>query len=97
MKNINEINKIINSHKQDLIKNYNVDRIGIFGSYIRGEAKAGSDIDILVKLKSSISLLKLVGLKNYLTELLGIKADVIPENAIRTELRERILGEVLFI
>lgn len=76
---------------------YKVKKIGIFGSYVRGEQKEDSDIDILVEFEEPVSLLKLVSFENFLKEITGIKVDVVPENDIRPELRENILNEVNYI
>jgi len=51
----------------------------------------------VVEFSDTISLLKLVSLENYLSELLGIKVDVVPKEDIRIELRDRILGEAVFV
>ena len=48
-KSLNEIKEIIRKHKKELREKYNVKEIGIFGSIVRGEAKEGSDVDILVE------------------------------------------------
>jgi hypothetical protein len=69
----------------------------VFGSYVRGDTHSGSDVDVVVEFSDTISLLKLVSLENYLSELLGIKVDVVPKEDIRIELRDRILGEAVFV
>jgi len=48
-KSLDEIKEIIRKHKKELREKYNVKEIGIFGSIVRGEAKEGSDVDILVE------------------------------------------------
>lgn len=64
---------------------YEPNMIGLFGSYARGENKADSDIDILVNLKSKITLLQLVKIERELSELLGIKVDLLTEGALKNE------------
>lgn len=71
--------------------------IGIFGSYARGEATKRSDLDIIVRFQEGASLFELVGLANFLESRLGIKVDVVPETAIRPELREHIFRELVRI
>jgi len=56
-----------------ILKRYGVRRASIFGSVARGEATENSDIDILVEIRSNISLLDFVGLKLELEEVLGRK------------------------
>jgi predicted nucleotidyltransferase len=56
-----------------------------------------SGIDLLVEFEKPISLLKLVNLENFIADNIGIKVDVVPKEDIRRELKERILGEVVYI
>jgi hypothetical protein len=81
-------NKIIS-----VLKSHDVTRAAIFGSFVKGEQKAGSDIDLLVEFKGEKSLLDLAGLKIALEEVLGGKVDVLTYNSLRPLLKERILKE----
>ena len=76
---------------------YKVKRIGLFGSYVRGDIHSGSDLDVLVEFSDTISLLKLVSLENYLTALTGIKVDVVPRDDIRREIEDAILKEAIYL
>jgi len=96
MKTLKEIEKILKENKAILAERFKVKEIGIFGSYVRGEQKEKSDVDILVSFYEPISLLKLVSLENFLTDLTGVKVDIVPKEDIRSELKERILGEVIY-
>ena len=60
--------------------------IGIFGSYARNENHHDSDIDILVKFKSTLSLLQLVHIERMISQKLGIKVDLITEGAIKNKI-----------
>ena len=64
---------------------YTPEKIGIFGSYSRNQQKKGSDLDILIRLKGRISLLKLVILEQELSEALGIPVDLVTEQGIRNQ------------
>ncbi len=97
MKTLKEIEKILKENKAILAERFKVKEIGIFGSYVRGEQKEKSDVDILVSFYEPISLLKLVSLENFLTDLTGVKVDIVPKEDIRPELKERILGEVIYL
>ena len=79
--NQSEIKNIILSH----LKEYNPVKIGIFGSFARGENKKESDLDILVEFKESPSLLTLIKLENDLSEILGIKVDLITNGALKNK------------
>jgi predicted nucleotidyltransferase len=92
-----EIRKILISHKDDLRNMYGVKEIGIFGSYIRGEQKETSDIDMLIEFERPISLLKMVSLENYLSDLLGLKVDIVPKEDVRPELKDEILAEAVYL
>ena len=88
----NDISKI----KQKIIsilQDYGVKRAALFGSYARGETDKDSDIDILVEIKSDISLLDFVGLKQKIEESLGRKVDLVEYDTLKPLLREKILKE----
>lgn len=76
-----EIKNIILSH----LKDYNVLKVGIFGSFARGENKKGSDIDILVEFKESPSLLTLIKLENDLSDILGVKVDLVTTGSLKNK------------
>lgn len=76
-----------------VLKRHDVVKAAIFGSFIRGEAKKGSDIDILVKFKGEKSLLDLVGLKLDLEETLKRKVDVLTYDSLHPLLKDIILKE----
>lgn len=78
-----------------LSEKYGVAVVGIFGSYVRGEQREKSDIDLLVDILRPISLLEIVGAEIYLSEILGIKVDLVPKRDVREELRETILAEAV--
>lgn len=97
MKNFEKIKRILSKNKLELKEKYHVTEIGIFGSYVRGEQKKKSDIDILVDLKEPVSLLELVGIENHIADILKMKVDLVPKKDIRPELRARILRETVYI
>jgi predicted nucleotidyltransferase len=92
MKKIAEIKRILSQYKEEVRKKYGVKEIGIFGSFVRNEQKPTSDVDILVEFEKPVSLLQIVSLENYLSDMLGIKVDVVPKKNIRVELKENILS-----
>ena len=95
MKKLKQIQSLLVSSKAELRKKYNVNELGIFGSYARGQQKKTSDVDILVRFNPNATLFDFVGLGNYLEEKLKIKVDVVSENGIRPELRSNIIKGVL--
>jgi len=80
-----------------VLKRHDVVHAAIFGSFVRGEAKKDSDIDILVEFKGEKSLLDLVALKLELEELLGREVDVLTYNSLHPFIRETILKEQVAI
>jgi uncharacterized protein len=76
-----EIKNIILSH----LKGFDPIKVGIFGSFARGDNKKGSDIDILVEFKEAPSLLTLIKLENDLSEILGVKVDLVTTGALKNK------------
>ena len=97
MNNIDELKRIIASHMDTLRNEYHVNEIGIFGSYIRGEQKAGSDIDILVDFSQPVGLFAFIGLEEYLHDILNAKVDLVLKDGIKPLLKENILHEVVYV
>lgn len=76
-----EIRNIIVDH----LKEFNPLKVGIFGSFARGDNKKGSDIDILVEFKYTPSLLTLIRLENELSEILGSKVDLVTTGSLKNK------------
>ena len=74
---------------------YQVKSLGIFGSYVRGEARSNSDIDLLVEYWQAPTLFQFVRLERRLTLLLGVKVDLVMRSALKPEIGKHILGEVV--
>jgi len=89
--NQSEIKNIILSH----LKEFDPLKIGIFGSFARGDNKKGSDIDILVEFKESPTLLTLIKLENDLSDILGIKVDLITTGALKNKRIKRSIKKDL--
>ncbi len=80
-----------------ILQSHGVGKAGLFGSFIRGDSRKNSDIDILVEIEKDISLLDFVGLKLEIEEALGKKVDLVEYDTIKPLLRERILNEQVVI
>jgi len=80
-----------------LSRKFNVKRLGIFGSYVKGQTQKSSDIDILVEFSKRIDLLDFVALERYLSEQTGAKIDLVSLKALRPEFKDAILNEVVYI
>ncbi len=80
------------------IKKYGVKRIALFGSYIRGEAHKGSDIDILVVFeKGKKTFDNYMDLKFFLEDLFGCKIDLVILESVRPELQQEILSTMKYV
>jgi predicted nucleotidyltransferase len=97
MKTLTEIKQILEAQKEHLAAEYGVTIVGVFGSYVRGEQRRDSDVDILIELERPprISLIGLVELEHYLSDVLGMKVDLAIKKNLRKRIGERILSEVV--
>jgi predicted nucleotidyltransferase len=99
MKSLEEIKNTLTKQKQELRQKYRIAEIGIFGSYVRGEQKKQSDVDLLVKFDepSNLTLLDFIRLENYLSEILGVKVDLVEKGTLKPRIGKRVLQEVVNI
>lgn len=92
-----QIKEIIQEHKKELEEKFKVKEISIFGSYVKGEEKKRSDVDILVEFKEPIGLFEYMDLEEYLSKLLGLKVDLVSKKALKPTIGEYILKEVVYL
>ena len=98
MKTINQIKNIISAHKEILARKYKISKIGVFGSYVRQEAKKSSDLDVLVEFsKVMIGLLGFIEIENYLSSLMGIKVDLVMNGVLKPRIGKQIMEEIVYI
>jgi predicted nucleotidyltransferase len=91
------IQEILRRHRQDLARDYGIRNIGVFGSCSRGEAGAGSDIDILVDFDRPIGFFRFLELEERLSQLLGAKVDLVSRDALKPHIGRRILKEAVML
>jgi len=96
MKSLEELKKIINQHKKELEEKYKVKSIAIFGSYVRNEQNAESDVDILVEFREPVGLL-FIHLADYLEEILSVKVDLLTPEAIKPNRKKYILEKLVYV
>ena len=92
----NELENMISKLQAELpnIKSrYNVTTLEVFGSFVRREQKANSDLDILVTFSKSPSLFKFIELEDYLSEILGVKVDLVMKSSLKPNIGKRIISE----
>ncbi len=79
----------------ELRERYGIRTLGLFGSYARGAARRRSDVDLLVEFERAPSLFRFVELEQHLSDLLGVKVDLVMKSALKPAIGRRILSEVL--
>ena len=99
MRSLEDIKQIIIQCKPRLQERYQVIQLGISGSYVRGEQTETSDLDVLVEFapEARSGLLKFCKLENDLSDLLGLKVDLIMKTGLKPNIGERILQEVIYL
>lgn len=99
MTKLSEIKRKLKKLEPRLKARFEVKRIGIFGSYLRREEKRGSDLDILIEFEetASLSLLDFIHLENYLSEVLGVKVDLVEKSTLKPRIGKHILEEVVHL
>ena len=97
MKTLQEVIHILESHKEEICSAFGLKEIGLFGSVVRREQKETSDIDILIEPTKPMGLFEFVRLKNYLSDILGVRVDLVMKRALKPRVGERILKEVLYV
>ncbi len=88
---------ILRAEKERLSRRYDVRSLGVFGSYVRGEAHPDSDLDILVDFGSPPTLFEYVRLQNDISDLLGVPVDLVMRSALKPAIGEQVLSEVVEI
>jgi len=81
--------------KPTIVARYKVREIGLFGSTVHGKATETSDVDLLVEFEDEADLFDWVGVALFLEDALQRRVDVVPKQALREELREAVLSEVV--
>lgn len=71
--------------------------VGVFGSYARGEQTELSDLDLLIDFVEPLNLLELIGLEQELSEVLGMKVDLVTQGSVNELLRSRIEADLIRI
>lgn len=97
MKRFSTIKKILEQQKPDLERRFHVKEIGVFGSYVRNEQKKRSDVDILVEYSKVPGFFEYLEMEEHLSEILGIKVDLVTKNALKPHIGKIILEEVVYI
>jgi len=90
--------RLLMRHRNEVIeisKKCGARNVRVFGSVARGDTKSRSDIDLLVDLDQRIGLIEMISLNQQLSDLLGVKVDLVPASSVKTRLREKIFSEAV--
>ncbi len=96
-RSVGSLKKNLKKLKPTLSRKFKVKRLGLFGSYVKGQARQSSDIDVLVEFSRSIDLLDFVALERFLADQTGAKIDLVSMKALRPEFKDAILNEVVYV
>ncbi len=94
-RDIEEILATLRIHRDEFRTQYGVRSLGVFGSYVRGEDSPDSDLDLLVEYDEAPSLFQFVRFQYRLSELMGMRVDLVMKSALRPAIGEVILAEVV--
>ncbi len=94
MRTLGDIVTQLQALQPDLRRRYPIRAMGIFGSYVRGEARDDSDLDVSVEIGEGMTPPDYVGLQMELTDALGIKVDLADKAALRRRIGAHVLAEV---
>jgi uncharacterized protein len=97
MKNKEEILKTLSQEMPFLKDRYQVKQCGLFGSYAYGRISTKSDVDILVQFEKPVGFFKFIELEDYLSEKLGIKVDLVTEEALKPLIRPHVMERVVYV
>ncbi|MCS7227297.1 MAG: nucleotidyltransferase family protein, partial [Gloeomargarita sp. SKYB31] len=97
MQDIGQVRATLRAQLPDLQQRYKIRALWLFGSYVRGEQRARSDIDLLVEFDEAPSLLELARLQRELTKLLGKRVDLVLKRTLKPHIGKRILEEAVHI
>lgn len=88
----------LSKHKNEFFQKFGVTKLGLFGSYVRGDANNNSDIDILIELEDNLTNIheKKLELKKNLEDFFHLKVDIAREKYLKPFSKQEILKEVEF-
>jgi predicted nucleotidyltransferase len=93
---LEEVIGTLRAHVPELRERYGVRTLGVFGSYVRRKERRGSDLDLLVEFdERPLTLFQFVELERHLSDLLGVKVDLVEKSALKPAIGRRVLEEVL--
>ncbi|MDP2182171.1 MAG: nucleotidyltransferase family protein [Actinomycetota bacterium] len=96
MTNTDDMIRAIRQNAGNIRNEFGVARLGVFGSRVRGDATADSDLDVLVEFERP-TFRNYMGLKHFLEQLLGVTVDLVSAPALKPLLKEHVMREVKYV
>lgn len=94
MRRIEDIMEQLRAMQPELRRRYPIRSLGVFGSFVRGEQRDNSDLDVLVEFSDEAGLFEYAGLQLELSDALGMRVDLANKAALKPRIGRRILAEV---
>ncbi len=97
MSDLDRLKKILKQNKRNLQQEFKVKELGVFGSYVRGEHKKNSDIDILVTFSRTPGLFDYIRVENRLSSILHQKVDLVMKGSLKRNIGRHVMREVVYV
>jgi predicted nucleotidyltransferase len=94
---LSEILKTLKKNLPELKEEYKISTLEVFGSFVRSEQEEESDLDLLITFTENPGLLKYIKLENFLSDLLGIRVDLVMKDSLKPRLSHNILEEAVLL
>jgi len=96
MYTLDTIMEKLRNHKSELQRKYPISKMGVFGSYARGEATEKSDIDIAVEINGPMGL-SFIAMANEIEGLFSTKVDVVPKRSIKPGYLPYVEKDIVYV
>jgi predicted nucleotidyltransferase len=85
----------LRQHLPEIAPRFQVKSLLLFGSFVQGRQRKRSDLDILVEFNEPPSFFEFLALERYLSDLVGIKVDLVMKEALKPAIGKHILAEAV--
>jgi uncharacterized protein len=92
---INDLRALIRKHFDGLAARYAVESLALFGSRVRGDDRADSDLDVLVRFRTAPTLFRLIELEDELSDLLGVQVDLVLHDSLKPAVAESVAADLV--
>jgi uncharacterized protein len=93
---LDDVLRTLRAHLPGLREDYGVRTLGVFGSYVRGEQRPRSDLGLSVEFDTRpLTLIQVIGLEQHLSDLLGVKVDLVEKKILKPAIGRHIPQEVV--